>query len=97
MRIGLPMNGRGAARSVVSRVAMSAVSLGIAGVLLGHAPVSNTALSEVSITEAARRGDANAVKSQHDGGADVHAAPGDGMTARPWAAAPGGRSGRRGS
>ena len=86
MRIGLPMNGRGAARSVVSRVAMSAVSLGIAGVLLGHAPVSNTALSEVSITEAARRGDAKAVKSLLDGGADVNAAQGDGMTALHWAA-----------
>ena len=80
------MNGRDPARPVVSRAVMSVVSLGIAVVLVGSAPVSNSALSEVSITEAARQGDAKAVKSLLDGGADVNAAQGDGMTALHWAA-----------
>ncbi len=86
MRARLPMNGRDPARPVVSRAVMSVVSLGIAVVLVGSAPVSNSALSEVSITEAARQGDAKAVKSLLDGGADVNAAQGDGMTALHWAA-----------
>ena len=42
--------------------------------------------SSTSVADAARRGDATAVKTQLQQGADVNAAQGDGMTALHWAA-----------
>ena len=75
-----------AAKSAVSLAAMSIASLSIAVALAGSAPLLNSALSELTIIEAARRGDAAAVSSLLDQGADVNEAQGDGMTALHWAA-----------
>ncbi len=86
MKTGVPINGRGAAKSAVSLAAMSVASLGIAVVLAGSAPLPRSAPSDSAIIEAARRGDAEAVRSLLDGGADVNTAQGDGMTALHWAA-----------
>ena len=86
MRAVLRMNGRVAAKSAVSLAAMSVASLSIAVALAAPAPERNSALSDSPITEAARRGDAQAVRSLLDRGADVNAAQGDGMTALHWAA-----------
>ena len=55
----------------------SAVLLGIAVVLAGAAPSPDI----IEIVEAARQGNAQAVRSLLDQGADVNAARGDGMTA----------------
>ena len=68
-------------------VAKSAVFLGIAVVLAGAAPSPEAPIVDITdMTEAVRRGDAEAVRSLLDQGADVNAAPGDGMTALHWAA-----------
>ncbi len=55
------------------------VALALVG-LLGAAPPSTP------VADAAMRGDANAVKSLLEQGADVNAPQGDGMTALHWAA-----------
>ncbi len=61
--------------------ATSAIFLGIAVVLAGAA-----ASAEAPIIDAARRGDAEAVRSLLDQSVDVNAAEGDGMTPLHWAA-----------
>ena len=61
------------------KAAKPAIWLGIALVLVGAVSL------EASIIEAARRGDAEAVRSLIDEGADVNEAEGDGMTALHWA------------
>ncbi len=68
------------------RAMMFVASLSIAVPLVGSAPQPNTGLSDVAIIEAARGGDAEAVRSLLHQGADVNAATGDGMTALHWAA-----------
>ena len=86
MSAEIRMNGRGAARWAVSLAAMSVVSLSVAAPLAGSAALPSSAVSDSPIIEAARRGDAEAVRSLLDGGADVNTAQGDGMTALHWAA-----------
>ena len=56
------------------------------GVLCMAMALSGWALADQPITEAARRGDADAVRSLLRAGADVNASEGDGMTALHWAA-----------
>ena len=62
--------------------AKSAVLFGIALVLAGAAPSPGAPVADgIEIIEAARRGDAEAVRSLLDQGVDVNEARGDGMTA----------------
>lgn len=69
---------------IVALAANSILCLGLAVAPTGAEPVS-----EASIIEAARQGDAEAVRALIETGADVNMAGGDGMTALHWAAANG--------
>ena len=80
------MNGRGAAKSVAVLALMCIAFPSAAAVAAGSAPLPSSAPADAAIIEAARRGDAEAVRSLLDGGADVNTAQGDGMTALHWAA-----------
>ena len=62
-------------------IARPIVSLGVVVLLCAAAP-----RAEAPLIDAARQGDAEAVLELLDGGADVNAAQGDGMTALHWAA-----------
>ena len=80
------MNGRVLEKSTVFLAATLVASVGLAVAQAPAPSPTGSALSDHEIIEAARRGDAAAVGSLLDRGADVDAAQGDGMTALHWAA-----------
>ena len=67
----------------VSRIRRPLIGLAVAGVSLRLALEAG---SDATVADAARLGDAAAVKALLRNGADVNAAQGDGMTALHWAA-----------
>ncbi len=75
------MHGHGAAKSSIALLAIAIASVSIAVAQTVSPPRPDSASSELTIIEAARRGDAEAVRSLLDRGADVNAAQGDGMSA----------------